>query len=56
MVRGVVKNIGLDSFIDDSSSVDSKGVNYRDCEVQQCPDIAGGVHVGKDVTSVLLPF
>ena len=55
VVRGVVKNIGLVSFIDALSSVDSKGVNHRDCEVQQCRDIAGGVHVGKDVTSVLFP-
>jgi len=53
VVRGVVKNIGFDSFIDDLSSVDSKGLNYQDCEVlvrinKQSPDIAGGVHVGKD--------
>ena len=53
VVRGVVKNIGFDPFIDDLSSVDSKGLNYQDCEVlvrvnKQSPDIAGGVHVGKD--------
>ena len=53
VVRGVVKNIGFDSFIDDLSSVDSKGLNYQDCEVlvrinKQSPDIASGVHVGKD--------
>jgi len=53
VVRGVVKNIGFDSFTDDLSSVDSKGLNYQDCEVlvrinKQSPDIAGGVHVGKD--------
>ena len=53
VVRGVVKNIGFDSFVDDLSSVDSKGLNYQDCEVlvrinKQSPDIAGGVHVGKD--------
>merc|ERR1712064_134355 len=53
VVRGVVKNIGFDSFIDDLSSVDSKGLNYQNCEVlvrinKQSPDIAGGVHVGKD--------
>ena len=29
-------------------------MKYRDCEVQQSRDIAGGVHVGKDVTSVLV--
>merc|ERR1712065_86689 len=38
---------------DDLSGVDSKGLNYQDCEVlvrinKQSPDIAGGVHVGKD--------
>merc|ERR1712136_250203 len=53
VVRGMGKNIGFDSFIDDLSSVDSKGLNYQDCEVlvrinKQSPDIAGGVHVGKD--------
>ena len=50
VVRGVVKNIGFDSFVDDLSSVDSKGLNYQDCEVlvrikKQSPDIADGVHV-----------
>ena len=35
------------------SSVDSKGLNYQDCEVlfhvnKQSPDIAGGVHVDKN--------
>ena len=49
-VRGVVQNIGIDSFIDDLRNVDSKGLNYQDCEVlfhvnKQRPDIAGGVHV-----------
>merc|ERR1719284_678024 len=53
VVRGVVQKIGFDSFTDDLSSVDSKGLNYQDCEVlvrinKQSPDIAGGVHVGKD--------
>jgi len=52
-VRGVVKNIGFDPFIYELRSVDSKGLNYQDCEVlvrinKQSPDIAGGVHVGKD--------
>ena len=48
-----MKNIGFDFFTDDLSSVDIKGLNYQDCEVlvrinKQSPDIAGGVHVGKD--------
>ena len=33
VVRGVVTNIGIDSFIDDLSSVHSKGLPYQDCEV-----------------------
>ena len=33
VVRGVVPNIGIDSFIDDLSRVDSKGWPYQDCEV-----------------------
>ncbi|CAE7864180.1 SAMS2 [Symbiodinium microadriaticum] len=53
VVRGVVEQIGFDSFVDDLSSVDSKGLSYKTCEVlvrinKQSPDIAGGVHVGKD--------
>merc|ERR1711887_371427 len=53
VVRGVVAKIGFDSFVDDLSSVDSKGLSDKDCEVivrinKQSPDIAGGVHVGKD--------
>jgi len=53
VVRGVVKSIGFDSFEDDLSSVDSKGLSYKTCEVlvrinKQSPDIAGGVHVGKE--------
>merc|ERR1719386_646846 len=53
VVRGVVKQIGFDSFEDDLSSVDSKGLSYKTCEVlvrinKQSPDIAGGVHVGKE--------
>merc|ERR1712038_788487 len=52
VVRGVVAKIGFDSYVDDLSSVDSKGLNCDDCEVlvrinKQSPDIAGGVHVGK---------
>merc|ERR1712013_711628 len=53
VVRGVVAKIGFDSYIDDLSSVDSKGLCDKTCEVlvrinKQSPDIAGGVHVGKD--------
>merc|ERR1711985_194839 len=53
IVRRVVKQIGFDSFVDDLSSVDSKGLSDTTCEVivrinKQSPDIAGGVHVGKD--------
>ena len=31
-VRGVVQNFGIESFIDDFSSVDSRGLNHQDCE------------------------
>jgi len=52
-VRGVVAKIGFDSFEDDLSSVDSKGLSDKTCQVlvrinKQSPDIAGGVHVGKE--------
>merc|ERR1712159_114024 len=53
IVRGAVKGIGYDSFVDDLDSVVSKGLSCSTCEVlvrinKQSPDIAGGVHVGKD--------
>merc|ERR1712178_535101 len=53
IVRKAVKGIGFDSFVDDLSSVDSKGLSDETCEVlvrinKQSPDIAGGGHVGKD--------
>merc|ERR1711977_440289 len=53
VVRGVVEKIGFDSYVDDLSSVDSKGLSDKSCEVlvrinKQSPDIAGGVHVGKE--------
>ena len=53
IVRRVVKQIGFDSFVDDLPSVDNKGLSDTTCEVvvrinKQSPDIAGGVHVGKD--------
>jgi len=52
IVRAQVKEIGFDSFVDDLSSVKSKGLSCETCEVlvrinKQSPDIAGGVHVGK---------
>merc|ERR1712060_370049 len=53
VVRGVVEKIGFDSYEDDLSSVDSKGLSDKTCDVlvrinKQSPDIAGGVHVGKE--------
>merc|ERR1712070_1242657 len=53
VVRGVVAGIGFDSYVDDLSSVDSKGLDHKSMEVlvrinKQSPDIAGGVHVGKE--------
>merc|ERR1712139_271516 len=53
VVRSVVAKIGFDSFVDDLCSVDSKGLSDKTCEVivrinKQSPDIAGGVHVGKE--------
>merc|ERR1711959_864446 len=53
IVRGCLKKIGYDTYVDDMSSVDSKGISDKTCEVivrinKQSPDIAGGVHVGKD--------
>ena len=51
-MRGVVRDVGFDPFVDDLSSVDSKGLTYQDCEElvrnKQSLEIAGGVHVGKD--------
>merc|ERR1719247_2630369 len=52
IVRGAVKGIGYDSFVDDLGSAESKGLSCKSCEVlvrinKQSPDIAGGVHVGK---------
>jgi len=57
LVRGAVASIGYDSYVDDLSSVDSKGLSDKTCEVlvrinKQSPDIAGGVHVGKDEMDV----
>jgi len=57
VVRTAVKGIGYDTYVDDMSSVDSKGLSYKTCEVlvrinKQSPDIAGGVHLGKDEMDV----
>merc|ERR1739845_173244 len=53
VVRGVVAQIGFDTYVDDLASVDSKCLSDKTCEVlvrinKQSPDIAGGVHIGKD--------
>merc|ERR1711924_587731 len=53
IVRTTVQGIGYNSFVDDLSSVESKGLSCWSQEVKVCinkqsPDIAGGVHVGKD--------
>merc|ERR1712138_226587 len=53
IVRGAVEGIGYTSFEDRLDSVDSKGLSNKTCEVlvrinKQSPDIAGGVHVGKE--------
>jgi len=57
IVRKAVKGIGYDSYEDKLDTVDSKGVSDKTCEVlvrinKQSPDIAGGVHVGKDEMDV----
>jgi S-adenosylmethionine synthetase len=57
LVRDAVASIGYDTYVDDMSSVDSKGLSNKTCEVlvrinKQSPDIAGGVHVGKDEMDV----
>merc|ERR1719240_2331471 len=53
IIRKTVQGIGYDSFVDDLASVESKGLSCWSTEVnvrinKQSPDIAGGVHVGKD--------
>merc|ERR1712093_885823 len=57
MGRKAVKGIGYDSYEEALDSVDSKGISDKTCEVivrinKQSPDIAGGVHVGKDEMDV----
>jgi S-adenosylmethionine synthetase len=57
IVRQAVRNIGFNSFVDSLTSTKSKGLNCDDCEVlvrinKQSPDIAGGVHEGKDEMDV----
>ena len=51
-VRGVVASLGFDSYVGDLSSVDSKGLSDRVCEVlvrflKQSSDRTVGVHVDK---------
>jgi len=57
IVRTAVQGIGYDSFVDDLASTESKGLSCWSQEVKVCinkqsPDIAGGVHVGKDEMDV----
>jgi len=57
IVRKAVKGIGYDTFEDDLASTYSKGLSDKTCEVlvkinKHSPDIAGGVHVGKDEMDV----
>jgi S-adenosylmethionine synthetase len=57
IARKAVESIGFDTFVDDLSSTDSKGLSHKTMEVivrinKQSPDIAGGVHVGKDEMDV----
>merc|ERR1711937_470013 len=47
IVRKAVEGIGYTSYEDALDSVDSKGLSNK-----QSPDIAGGVHVGKDKMDV----
>merc|ERR1739848_865704 len=53
IVRKTIKGIGYDLYDDSLESVDSKGLSDKSCEVlvrinKRSPDIAGGVHVGKE--------
>merc|ERR1719281_520678 len=57
IVRTAVQGIGYDSFVDDLASTESKGLSCWSQEVKVCinkqsPDIAGGVHVGKEELDV----
>merc|ERR1712182_153556 len=57
IVRTTVQGIGYDSFVDELSSVESKGLSCWSQEVEVCinkqsPDIAGGVHGGKEEMDV----
>ena len=53
VVREVVAKISFDSYVDVLSSVGSKGLNDKTCDVlaridKQSPEIAGDVHVGNE--------
>ena len=39
VVRGVVAQIGFDSFVDDLSSVDSKGLSHKTCASAAAHDL-----------------
>merc|ERR1712079_85617 len=61
VVRGVVAKIGFDSYVDDLSSVDSKGLCDKTCEVlvrinKQSPDIAGGLHGGAGDQGIMFGY
>ena len=58
-VRGVVQNIGIDSFTDDLSNADSRRLSHQDCEGlfqvgKQSTDISGVVHVDRDDLHAML--
>merc|ERR1712176_338591 len=64
IVRGVVKKIGFDSYVDDMSSVDSKGISDTTCqgimfgyasdETEDCMPLTHSMatHLGKTLTDV----
>merc|ERR1711959_221963 len=61
IVRTAVQGIGYDSFVDDLSSVESKGLSCWSQEVKVCinnqsPDIAGGVHVGAGDQGIMFGY
>ena len=58
-VRGIVRNIGIDSFIDDLNRVDNKGLHHQDCEVlfhvsKQRADIAESLTSARTILMTVL--